>query len=70
MLLGKDKYCSCPNCGNKSFKDISIVNLTVIKDEWNDDFLFPQKEKDRYKCTRCGKEYNGEEIYNHYINKE
>lgn len=67
MLLGKDKYCGCPHCGCKSFKDVSIVNLTVIKDEWNDDMLVPQRETERFKCTRCGKEFRAEEIYDHYM---
>ncbi len=66
MLLEKSKYCSCPNCGSKSFKDISIVNVTVCKNEWNEDFLLPEHETVKYKCTRCGKEHTGEELYTHY----
>lgn len=66
MLLEKDKYCSCPNCGCKSFKDVSIVNIIVTKDEWNDDMLVPVSEKNRYKCTRCGKEFNANDLYDHY----
>ena len=66
MLLEKDKYCSCPNCGCKEFKDISVVVLTVIRNEFNDDMMYPQKFKERFKCTRCGKEFSAEEIYSHY----
>ena len=70
MLLDKSKYCECPHCGNKSFKDVSIVNVIVMKDEWNDDFLVPQKETERFKCTRCQKEFNAEQLYEHYSKKE
>jgi DNA-directed RNA polymerase subunit RPC12/RpoP len=66
MLLEKDKYCKCPNCGCKSFKDVSIVNVKVIKDEWNEDFLVASHELNRYKCTRCGKEWSSDDLYNHY----
>ena len=69
MLLEKDKYCSCPHCGCKSFKDVSIVNVIVMKDEWNDEFLMPRKETQRFKCARCGKEFTGKELHEHY-NKE
>ena len=67
MLLGKDKYCGCPNCGCKSFKDVSIVNIIVTKDGWNDDILTTVPETDRYKCCRCGKEFAASEIYEHYF---
>lgn len=66
MLLEKDKYCTCPNCGCKSFKDVSIINVQVIKNEWNEDMLFPVPETSRYKCTRCGKEFSGNDLYEHY----
>ena len=54
MLLEKDKYCCCPNCKCKSFIDISIINVQVIKNEWNDDMLLPTPETSKYKCDRCG----------------
>ena len=66
MLLEKDKYCSCPNCGCKSFRDVSIVNVIVTKDEWNDEYLVPKHETNRYKCTRCGKEFTSSDLYEHY----
>lgn len=67
MLFEKDKYCSCINCGCKSFKDVSIVNVMVKRDEWNDDYLSPRKEIQKFKCTRCGKEYSADELYEHYL---
>ena len=67
MLLEKDKHCSCPNCKCKSFKDISIINVIVLKDEWNDDLLVPQKETSKYKCTRCGKEFKAQELYEYWL---
>lgn len=66
MLLEKDKYCSCPHCGGKSFKDVSIVNVVVMKDEWNDEYLAPRKEKQKFKCIRCGKEFSADDLYKHY----
>ena len=66
MLLEKNKYCKCPNCGCMSFKDVSIVNVVVMKDEWNDEFLMPQKEIQKFKCTRCGKEFTADELYKYY----
>ena len=53
VLLEKDRYCCCPNCNCKSFKEINIVNVVVMKDEWNDERLHSVREKNRYKCTRC-----------------
>jgi DNA-directed RNA polymerase subunit RPC12/RpoP len=67
MLLEKDKYCRCPHCGNKSFKDVSIVNVKVIKNEWGDDMLIKNYETNRYKCTRCNKEFNEEELYQDWL---
>ncbi len=69
MLLEKDKYCKCPNCTCKSFKDVSIVNVVVTKNEWNDDILVPVHEARRFKCTRCGKEFSANELQDFY-NKE
>jgi DNA-directed RNA polymerase subunit RPC12/RpoP len=69
VLLEKTKYCSCPHCGCKSFKDVSIVNVVVSKDEWNDEFLSTVHETTKFKCARCGKEFTGEELQEHY-NKE
>ena len=66
MLLEKGKYCSCPHCGYKSFKDVSIVNVVVMKNEWNDEYLAPIKETQRFKCARCGKEFSADELYKHY----
>ena len=66
MLLEKDKYCSCPHCGCKSFKDVSIVNVVVMKDEWGDEYLAPRKETQKFKCARCGKEFSANELYKHY----
>lgn len=63
LLLEKDKYCKCPNCGCKSFKDVSIVNVIVAKDEWGDLTLFPQDETNRYKCTRCNKEFCADDLF-------
>ena len=67
MLLEKDKHCCCPNCGCKSFKDISIINVIVTKDEWNDDMLTSQREVSKYKCTRCGKEFAASDLYEHWL---
>ena len=67
MLVGKDKYCSCPNCGCKEFKDVSIVLLPVMKNEFNDHVVYPSKHKERFKCTRCGKEYDLSDIYENYM---
>ena len=66
MLLEKNKHCKCPNCGCMSFKDVSIVNVVVMKDEWNDEFLMPQKEIQKFKCIRCGKEFTANELYKYY----
>ena len=66
MLLEKDKYCCCPNCKCKSFIDISIINIQVIKNEWNDDMLLPTPETSKYKCARCGKEFTSSELYENY----
>ena len=62
MLLEKDKYCCCPNCGCKTFEEIHHVNVCMTKNEWNDMFPVPYREADRYKCTRCGKKYSGKEL--------
>ena len=67
MLLEKDKYCNCPNCGCKSFRDVSVINIRVVKNEWNDDMLIPTPERDRYKCTRCGKEFKAQELYEYWL---
>lgn len=66
MLFEKDPYCKCPNCGCKSFKDVSIMNVKVMKDEFGDEFLVPYPEVDRFKCTRCGKEFSSEQLKEHY----
>ena len=65
MLLGKDKYCACPHCGNKEFKDVSTVLLPVTKNEFNDLVVYPIKHQERFKCTRCGKEFSNKEIRDH-----
>lgn len=67
MLLEKDKHCSCPHCGCKSFQDISIVNVIVMKDEWNDEYLTSKKEKQKFRCIRCGKEFFATELHKHYL---
>ena len=66
MLLEKDKYCCCPNCNCKSFKEIDIVNVVVMKDEWNDERLHSVIEKNRYKCIRCGEEFSVKELKEYY----
>ena len=66
MLLEKSKYCCCPNCNCKSFKEVYIVNVVVAKDEWNDERLHSVREKNRYKCIRCGKEFSGKELKEYY----
>jgi hypothetical protein len=37
-----------------------------MKNEFNDEMMYPQKFKEEFKCTRCGKEFSAEEIYDHY----
>ncbi len=67
MLLEKDKYCSCPNCGCKEFKDVSTVLLPVMKNEFNDYVVHPSRYQEKFKCTRCGKEHSLSDIYEHYM---
>ena len=67
MLLEKDKYCKCPHCGCKSFKDVSIVNVKVLKNEFGDDMLVKHYETNRYKCIRCNKEFNEEQLYEDWL---
>lgn len=66
MLLDKDPFCKCPNCQCKSFKDISIVNVKVIKNEFGDDMMITNIESKNYQCVRCGKTFNEENLYEYY----
>ena len=65
MLTHNDPYCGCPHCGNKTFKDVSIYTIRTMKDEFGDIIVRPFIEEEKFKCTRCGKEFNMKEIRNH-----
>ena len=65
MLTHNDPYCSCPHCGNKTFRDCTIYSIKTMKDEFGDIITIPYPEEERFKCTRCGKEFSNKEIRDH-----
>ena len=65
MLTYNDPYCSCPHCGNKTFKDVSIYTIRTIKDEFGDIMARPFIEEEKFQCTRCGKIFDIKEIKDH-----
>ncbi len=67
MLLDKDPYCKCVKCGFKQFKDISYVTVKIIKNEFGDDMMITNSSEKRFKCAKCGKEMNEEELYENYL---
>ena len=65
MLTHNDPYCSCPHCGNKTFKDVSVYTIRTIKNEFGDIMARPFIEEENFKCIRCGKVFNIKEIKDH-----
>ena len=65
MLTHNDPYCSCPHCGNKTFRDVSVFTIKTTKNEFGDMITIPHIEEEKFKCTRCGKIFTNREIRDH-----
>ena len=65
MLTHNDPYCSCPNCGNKTFRDVSVFTIKTTKNEFGDMITITHIEEEKFKCTRCGKIFTNREIRDH-----